>query len=223
MIQASPPASGFRRSFAHLTGGGLDPAASTGSSPASARCRAPFVDFCNRCDLQARPANRRNSHPLRRHVELAPDELHIGRRFATPCEGAKPRYHGSGAGFLMAFAFAGSSRCDCSQRKLGPNPFVSDTSCHRPVVAVAGEPPRAFRVRQRTALTRCPSPDSRAFARPWERAASRTPPRRGVHSAAPEVPSISEPPLWGGPLSTCCPQPVEYGPAPFQSSLNPSP
>jgi len=59
--RALPPAAGFRRSFASRSEEEkLDPAASASSSLASARRHAPLVDFCNRNDPQARPANRRN-------------------------------------------------------------------------------------------------------------------------------------------------------------------
>jgi hypothetical protein len=67
-----PPSSGLRRpgwasdASSLPANGRLDTAAFTGSSPASAWCRAPLVDFCNRYGSQARPTNRRNSrlaHP----------------------------------------------------------------------------------------------------------------------------------------------------------------
>ena len=50
---------GFRRSFAlRYDEEELDPAASASSSLASARRHAPLVDFCNRNEPQARPADR---------------------------------------------------------------------------------------------------------------------------------------------------------------------
>lgn len=57
--RALPPVTGFRRSFAlRYDEEGLDPAASASSSLASARRHAPLVDFCNRNEPQARPADR---------------------------------------------------------------------------------------------------------------------------------------------------------------------
>jgi len=57
--RALPPKTGFRRSFAlRYDEEGLDPAASASSSLASARRHAPLVDFCNRNEPQARPADR---------------------------------------------------------------------------------------------------------------------------------------------------------------------
>ena len=57
--RALPPGTGFRRSFAlRYDEEGLDPAASASFSLASARRHAPLVDFCNRNEPQARPADR---------------------------------------------------------------------------------------------------------------------------------------------------------------------
>jgi hypothetical protein len=81
----SPPANGK-----------LDTAAFASSSLASARRRAPLVDFCNQIRSQARPSDRRNSRlgGLRR---LSPQSSPCLDPL-PPCEGAGPRSHGSGAG-----------------------------------------------------------------------------------------------------------------------------
>jgi hypothetical protein len=76
-----PPQAGFRRSFApHYDEEGLDLAAFASSSLASARCHAPLVDFCNRNDPQARPANRWNPLP-RSRTPCFRKERGRGRRF----------------------------------------------------------------------------------------------------------------------------------------------
>jgi hypothetical protein len=94
-----PPEPGFRRSFApRYDEEELDPAAFTSSSPASARRHTPLVDFCNRNDPQARPANRRN--PPR---GLAPPAFagsaDAWNGSSAPFGATRPSCHGSGTGW----------------------------------------------------------------------------------------------------------------------------
>jgi hypothetical protein len=210
-----PPATGFRRSFAlRSEEEGLDPAAFASSSPASARCHAPLVDFCNRNDPQARPwidgTRSAISHPpLARRARTRKNGSPV------PFGATKPRSHGSGAVVdrRLAPSIPSSSRRACARRELCPNPIGSDTSCRGPVVWPAGvagstrsDPPGD------TPLSRCLAPKAR-FRFAFGRAASRTIPRRRMRSAAPEVPSFVEAPLRGGPfVSPGCPQPVDSGP-----------
>jgi len=103
---ASPPPNartlpsrlGFRRSFAPRKTGGLDTAAFAGSSPASARRRAPLVDFCNQSVRK---------HDPRTDGTLLVDHPPCGecpRDPQPPCEGAGPRFHGPGTGVFWLLA-----------------------------------------------------------------------------------------------------------------------
>lgn len=94
-----PPEPGFRRSFApRYDEEELDPAAFASSSPASARRHTPLVDFCNRNDPQARPANRRN--PPR---DLAPPAFagsaDAWNGSSAPFGATRPSCQGSGTGW----------------------------------------------------------------------------------------------------------------------------
>lgn len=208
--RTSPFAAGFRRSFAlRYDEEGLDSAASAGSSPAGARCHTPLVDIlqskrsASTTGESMEPilcARTTNSRPLRDPQEGSP----------APFRAAKPSGHGSGAESTRAFTFVvSSSRRACARRELCPNPIGSDTSCRGRATSLAGGA---------NAISRTHPATSSAFAEPTapetcfrfvsSRAASRAFPRRNTRFAAPEVPSVAEPPPWGGPflhtLSPAC-------------------
>jgi hypothetical protein len=107
-------------------------------------------------------------------------------------------------------------------RRLGPNPIGSDTSCRATAAFVAGVATTHLRPRLRAPLSRAAA--RLPLSRDPGRAASRALPRRRARSAAPEVPSVPEPPLEGRGL---CPHTVPSlwttGLAPLQSSLVPAP
>lgn len=147
---------------------------------------------------------------VRSHFELSP-AARSTKRFAAPFGAAKPSGHGSGAEMTFALASVLSSpRRDCARRELRPNPICSDTPCRGLEISPAREADPIVRAHPAT-LPTCAgriAPETR-FRFASRRAASRTLPRRRMRSAAPEVPSVIEPPLREGLLSTRCPQPVE--------------
>jgi len=102
----------------------------------------------------------------------------------------------------------GSSRRDRSRWELHPNPIGSDTSCREIVAPPAGDR-RCQAITWMTSLRTRPACPASPRCSP-SRVASRKPPRRGMRSAEPEVPSIGGPPRerWV-PSSPGCPQPVE--------------
>jgi len=123
------------------------------SSRPGAPGHAPLVDFCNRNDLQARPADletRRRLGGDRVSGSVFGDEGHstfaellvLGetgprsiahRRFLHADESIdrEPRIHGSGAVECIAIidCVAGLLRDDRSSWRLRPNPIGSNTSC----------------------------------------------------------------------------------------------
>lgn len=135
-----PPETGFRRSFAlRYDEEGLDPAAFASSSLASARRHAPLVDFCNRNEPQARPANRRN--PSSQSCPSFRWSTDTEERFVSPFqsdEAELSRVRGWNGFAALAASSPSSSRRACARRELGPNPIGSDTSCRGPVTSVAG-------------------------------------------------------------------------------------
>jgi hypothetical protein len=114
------------------------------------------------------------------------------------CEGAGPRFHGSGTGVfwlltcrlppMRLLASGALPQPDWLGHLLSRTRGLRDWSCHV-----------TFRARLRARAFAQPRPDS-DFRRDQDRAASRTLPRRRARSAAPEVPSISEPPREEGPF-----------------------
>jgi len=210
-----PSEPGFRRSFApRYDEEELDPAAFASSSPASARRHTPLVDFCNRNDPQARPANRRN--PPR---GLAPPAFagsaDAWNGSSAPFGATRPSCQGSGTGWEMQLSpqhppapLAALARSESlAPTRLARTPPVVDSGPRWPEW-----PSRSVEPTLRwPPLSRDHRPMTRFRAVPG-RAASRTLPRRRMRSAAPEVPSFAKAPLRGGPLSTVCPQPVEWGP-----------
>lgn len=68
----------------------LDLAACVGSSPTRARGRAPFVDFCHRCDPQARSSDLRNPGRCAWLFASRPRRSAAGSR-ASPCERGSTR------------------------------------------------------------------------------------------------------------------------------------
>jgi hypothetical protein len=185
--------------FRPLVEEGLDSAASAGSSPAGARCHAPLVDFCNRNDPQARPANRWNPVPCARTTNLRP--LRDPREGSpSPFGAAKPSGHGSGADIDSGFRLVSSAPLGALARvesfaptRLARTPRVVGSRYRRPE-----GPTQSLEPTKRPApLSRDHRPRERAFASFSSRAASRAFPRRNTRSAAPEVPSVAEPPRWG--------------------------
>jgi hypothetical protein len=205
-----PSRTGFRRSFAlRYSEEGLDSAASASSSLAGVRCHAPLVDFCNRNDPQARPANRWNPVLCARTTDFRPLRDPQGgspllserrsrvvtgqgpiRLWLSPLPAAPP----GALARVESFAptrLARTPPVAGSRRRWPEGPAQSLEPTQRP-----------------SSLSRNRSPSRRAFASSSRRAASRVFPRRNTRSAAPEVPSVVEPPLWGGPflhtLSPAC-------------------
>jgi len=210
--RALPPDTGFRRSFAPRSEEEeLDPAAFTSSSLASARRHTPLVDFCNRNDPQARPANRRNPpHDLAPPAFAGNADARNGS--SAPFRATRPRCHGSGAG-----TDCGSRRGVLqllSPRLRAPRAWPQPDwlghllSWTRDLAGRSGQLDRSSPPGEGSAFAGTFAPRTRFRAVP-RRAASRTLPRRRMRSAAPEVPSVAEAPLRGGPLSPSCPQPVE--------------
>jgi hypothetical protein len=125
------------------------------------------------------------------------------------CASARqPRRHGPGAGLEGVAFMHGSSRRDRSRWELHPNPTGLDTSCREIVTPPAGDR-RCQAITWMTSLRTRPACPASPRCSP-SRVASRKPPRRGMRSAEPEVPSIGGPPRerWV-PSSPGCPQPVE--------------
>jgi hypothetical protein len=206
-----PPGTGFRRSFAlRYIEEGLDPAASASSSLAGARRHAPLVDFCNRNAPQARPANRRN--PVRASTLRA-----CARRAAVTI------------GFTGSFRSgeAELSRVrDWNRLRLSPSSpaplgalarvesFAPTRLARTPpvaglVISMAGGAKSIVRARLAIrSLSRNDSPSGRAFASSREGPPPAPFREERMRSAAPEVPSVAEPPLRGGPfvhtLSPAC-------------------
>jgi len=205
-----PSRTGFRRSFAlRCNEEGLDSAASASSSPAGVRCHAPLVDFCNRNEPQARPANRwnpilsartTNFRPLRDPQEGSPllserrSRVVTGqgpiRLWLSPLPAAPPGALARAESFAPT-RLARTPRVAGSRRRWPEGPAQSLEPTERPSLTFA----------------RSIAPETR-FRFVSRRAASRAFPRRNTRSAAPEVPSVVEPPLWGGPflhtLSPAC-------------------
>jgi hypothetical protein len=220
-----PPAVGFRRSFAlRYDEEGLDPAAFASSSPASARCHAPLVDFCNRNDPQARPGP---TEPARDFAPAAcAPSVDTEGGSPSPFGAAKPSAHGSGAGYRFAgfrLSNPSTSRRACARRELRPNPIGSDTSCRGPAIWPAGvagsmlsNPPGDHRVRDvrpRDALSlrleqgRLPRPSAKKDAFRCTRGAF-------LCRNSPQGRAL---------VSPSCPQPVDSGPGASSIPADPLP
>jgi len=172
------------------------------------------VDFCNQsrsASTTVRPSEPRapRSWSPTRAAVFRTVPFGSGTDCGWLCASARqPRRHGPGAG-AKAFAFMhGSSRRDRSRWELHPNPIGSDTSCREIVTPPAGDR-RCQAIAWMTSLRTRPACPASPRCSP-SRVASRKPPRRGMRSAEPEVPSIGGPPhkRWV-PSSPGCPQPVE--------------
>lgn len=179
---------------------GLDLAASASSSLASARRHASLVDFCNRNDPQARLRIAETRFPLfapvLSHVALEPESVRL-----APCGAAKPSCHGSGAGLDLRLTPVDpqhpSRRLRASRAWPQPDWPGHLLSLARDLPGRSGRFARSSLPGVGSAFAGSTSPDTRLrFVS--GRAASRTPPRRGVRSAAPEVPSFAKSPHWGG-------------------------
>lgn len=158
------------------------------------------------------PEPRRDSY-----CRLSPIVAHSG--LAPSFGGARSRSPGSGAGSFVALAITSSLRDDCSYRRLSPNPIGLGH-----LLSQARDSYRPESRRNRSILPASPAFAALAPGLACARPAGPLPaPLREeeMRSAAPEVPSIVEPPRRGGPLSTSCPQAVEYGPVPLQPPLVP--
>lgn len=214
-----PSRPGFRRFFAsrkrkarHRRFRGL--IARERSAPRAARRLLQSKRFASTTDGSTKLQAFGRFSSLRPRGPPSPDPL-------PPCGGAGPRSHGSGAG-VFGDAMPAPFDTIARFRRLGPNPIGSDTSCRALAAFVAGVATTPFE----PALVSCfrPTRPRPGFRRPGGRAASHTLPRRRLRSAAPEVPSISEPPRWRRGL---CPHAVPSlwttGLAPFQSSHVPTP
>lgn len=195
---------------------GLDLVATEGSSPTGARRHAPLVDFCNRNDPQARPSNRLNPVAIAT-AGFRRSWLTLG---SLPLSGVRGRgLPGQGLVVLWLSPSPAPFGTIARTEGLAPTRSDSDTSCRKLGIRIGR---RADGI-GRSCLQARLSPRSRrglACARP---AGPLPAPLREeeMRSAAPEVPSIVEPPRRGGPLSTSCPQAVEYGPVPLQPPLVP--
>jgi hypothetical protein len=197
------PSSASERSFAlRYDEGGLDSAASAGSSPAGARCHATLVDFCNRNDPQARPwidgtpirtlaaSGFRSARDLRKGFSCS---FRSGRSRVVPGQGPfyrrwlAPPPLAPRAALARVVSFA-------------PTRLSSDTSCRGPATSPAGVADSVLRAHPASApLSRRAHPRD-VLSLVESRAASRTFPRRNLRFAAPEVPSVVEPPHRGGPV-----------------------
>lgn len=213
------PGSGFRRSFAPSPREGEGARPSRFSESSSLRCvrgHAPFVDFCQRDDPQARPSDDR--HPgWWRVLTFARSSPHnAGPRccpLASPFDRsssrtAEPRSLGSGA-FLRRVALARSSTGTLQPRWLAaeasPQPDVART----PHVALFVLSPAGVAEEMCDAPTNPPIfrgfvPTSRLRAR------SRGPPpaplrEEKMRSAAPEVPSVRRSPFREGSIHRLSP------------------
>ena len=133
-------------------------------------------------------------------------------------ECGQPRCHGPGASNRSNHVACLSASCrDRSRQKLHPNPIGSDTSLSQARGATSWRTVDTGRVSapfdelaRRTPLSRCSFPEVRGERTLRDRAASRVPPRRGARFAAPEVPSVIGHLFRGLPLSTGCPQSVDW-------------
>jgi hypothetical protein len=209
---------GFRRAFATpmLSPGVARPGlALLGSSPwrrdgpnVACRLLQPILDPRARPSDRPNPAHRAHGRP-REQLFFEPLPFGSGTDCGWLCASARqPRRHGPGAD-SKAFAFVrGSSRRDRSRWELHPNPIGSDTSCREIVTPPAGDR-RCQAITWMTSVRTRPACPASPRCSP-SRVASRKPPRRGMRSAEPEVPSIGGPPRerWV-PSSPGCPQPVE--------------
>jgi len=192
------------------------------SSRPGAPGHAPLVDFCNQNDLQARPTDLETRcawRPLGFHRAPRPQHRSAFRRGRA---GFPTRFHRSGAeesrvrgrlnrDTVLSNGLTGLLRRDGSLRRLRPNPIGSNTSC------------RATRVDyDRSTVIELPDAPANA-SNEFESSPPGTRLREGfrggpppaplrekeMRSAAPEVPSITRPPLRGVPFSTGCTQPVD--------------
>lgn len=149
----SPPANGR-----------LDTAAFAGSSPASARRRAPLVDFCNQIRSQARPSDRRNSR-------LRGSPAAFTAEFSLPGPAALLRRSGTEESWVRGrrswLSHASSPRRDCSRQRALPQPNRLGHLLSRTRGLRGWSGHDAFRARHRDELspvsTRAP-----AFAGPGE-------------------------------------------------------
>jgi hypothetical protein len=173
------------------------------------------VDFCNQSRSASttvepsEPRAPRSWSPTRAAVFRTAAFRQAGR-IAGGCARAHANQDVTGQGpGSKAFAFMhGSSRRDRSRWELHPNLIGLDTSCREIVTPPAGDR-RCQAIAWMTSLRTRPACPASPRCSP-SRVASRKPPRRGMRSAEPEVPSIGGPPRerWV-PSSPGCPQPVE--------------
>jgi hypothetical protein len=213
-----PSRTGFRRSFAlRYDEEGLDFAASASSSLAGVRCHAPLVDFCNRNEPQARPANRwnpvlcartTNFRPLRDPQEGSPllserrSRVVTGqgpiRLWLSPLPAAPPGALARAESFaptrLARTPPVAGSRCRWPE---GPAQSLEPTQ--RPAFAFA----KIDRPRDALSLRHRAGPPPAHF-----REETRVPPH-------PRCLPLSNLPSGEGLFSTRCPQPVEWGPGAF--------
>jgi hypothetical protein len=194
----------------------LDPAASAGSSPASARRHAPLVDFCNRIDPQARPRTDGTrpaiSHPplARRARTRSTVRLLLSERRSRGVTGQGLSDGGSRR------AFPSASRRACARRELRPNPIGSDTSCRGPVLLPAGEagsmrsdPPGD------APLSRCFAPDGALSLRRRQGRLPHPSAKRDTFRRTRGAFLCRTSPQGRALVSPDCPQPVDSGPGAF--------
>jgi hypothetical protein len=203
---ADDPASGALSPLATLSRGGARPVVVIhGLFVHGREGRTPPVDFCNRYDPRARlrisgtPQNPAGGRPPAQLLSSSPS-FDVGHelRMATPlARRGQPRGHGSGA---LARSISPRTR-HLPPRSLtveaSPQPDRLGHLLSQPVASTGWSPCIARAARLELPITSVPR---RASPKRWSRrpaavrrrgrAASRTPPRRGARSAAPEVPSI---------------------------------
>jgi hypothetical protein len=194
----------------------LDPAShSSALHRGGATGQTSPVDFCNQFSI--REHDRRIVRTPRTALVVAHESscfsnrsLSAAGRIAGGCARAHANQDVTGQGPARGRlpSMHGSSRRDRSRWELHPNPIGSDTSCREIVAPPAGDR-RCQAITWMTSLRNRPACPASPRCSP-SRVASREPPRRGMRSAEPEVPSIGGPPRerWV-PSSPGCPQPVE--------------
>jgi hypothetical protein len=173
------------------------------------------VDFCNQSRSASttagpsEPRAPRSWSPTSAAVfRTTPLRKRDGLRVACARAHANQDVTGQGPARGRLPSMHGSSRRDRSRWELHPNPIGSDTSCRELVAPPAGGR-RCQAITWMTSLRTRPACPASPRCSP-SRVASHKPPRRGMRSAEPEVPSIGGPPRerWV-PSSPGCPQPVE--------------
>lgn len=177
----------------------------------------PLIDFCNQCDLRARPCDRPN---LAHRARGRPRAQLFFASGSAPC-GAWPTENSRARGLVArrepSVAFL---EAIARYESFAPTRSNSNTRCREIVTARLERPLPSGTKEFEVPATSSPGARAPAFANArTRRVASRAPPRRGSRFALPEVLSLGEWPLSGqDPRPQTVPSLWSAGPTPFRSS-----